>query len=179
MKGGFLYHAMMYAMVLGGALVALELVSYLLGGFNNWITTVLSLFVYVYSMYHFSVKYREEQLNGVMSYWRSVQFMITLSFLASMILGLFDFILMKYIDPDLLIKMIKEAESNYVTLFDKYNELFDDKMKDVLIDNIRKISPMDIWKSKMSNYIFGGLFLGLLMSFFTRRVNSDPFHEIK
>ncbi|MDC1107396.1 DUF4199 domain-containing protein [Prolixibacteraceae bacterium] len=178
MKGGFLYHVMMYSILLGGVLVGIEFASLLFGSYNGWLVTVLSLVVYIYCMYQFSVKYRDEQLNGVISYWRGVQYMVTLSFLSSMILGLFDFIWLKYIDPDILVNLIKEGESSLVTLFEQTDDLFDDKMKEELIEQARSLTPMKLWKSKMSNYVFGGFFVGLIMSFFTRRVNSDPFHEI-
>lgn len=177
-RNSFLYNVMMYAILMGGMLVSVDLLGYLLGAYNGFLSQSLSLVIYIYCLYFFCVKYREEHQGGFITYWQGVFFITGLSFFASMILGLFTYILMKYIDPDLFHQLMEEIESNYVMIFDQNEGVLSNQMQETLIENVRKIRPMDLWSSKMSSYLIGGFFVALIMSFFTRRINTDPFHEI-
>ncbi|QZE14414.1 DUF4199 domain-containing protein [Halosquirtibacter laminarini] len=177
-RNNYLYHVMMSGIYLGSALVGVRFVSYLFNAYNSNVFAMILFVVYALGVFRLVKKYREEQLGGYITYWNSVSFIILTSFFASMILGLFSFVYLKFIDTTILTSMINEAESAYVKIFDVLDGSFSDDLQEELIKQVRNITPMDIWKSEMTNYLWGGSLLGLLLSFFVRRVNNDPFHEI-
>lgn len=107
--------ALKYALMLAFATIAINLIFYIINpksveGTWSFIGIVQLLLAIVVSVYIFVVAAkvrRDQDLEGVMSYGRSLGFMMQMAMPAALIISFYTFIFFAYINPELLQKIME------------------------------------------------------------------------
>jgi len=105
--------------------------------------------------FYFTKNYRENELDGNLSFGQGFKFMFVMSIVISIINAIYTYALFTYLDPS-LIEMIKEKAAEQV-----YQQNISDEQAEAAIE------MQSAWMTSgmMAFYaIFGGLFFGTIMS---------------
>ena len=108
MQNSKMQHAMYSGAILGVFLLVKFYIS-VLGGENilvSFVGVALTLLV-PYIIYKFQIRYRDEQLNGFITYSNSFTYGIMLYFYACLILAVGQFVYYRFINPDFLTNAFK------------------------------------------------------------------------
>lgn len=126
--------------------------------FLSFLIIILS----VYAMYRFSVKYRDNECGGYISYGKSFSFILLTFFFASIISSIFKFFYFQFINPDYLTNLLQESLKIIDSMQLPVNEEFYDQMEKMM--KPITYSLQSIWVD-----VFLGIILGLIMSAFIKK----------
>lgn len=122
----------------------------------------LIIILIVYAMYRFSVKYRDNECGGYISYGKSFSFILLTFFFASIISSIFKFFYFQFINPDYLTNLLQESLKIIDSMQLPVNEEFYDQMEKMM--KPITYSLQSIWVD-----VFLGIILGLIMSAFIKK----------
>jgi hypothetical protein len=117
----------------------------------------LIIILIVYAMYRFSVKYRDNECGGYISYGKAFSFILLTFFFASIISSIFKFFYFQFINPDYLTNLLQESLKIIDSMQLPVNEEFYDQMEKMM--KPITYSLQSIWVD-----VFLGIILGLIMS---------------
>ena len=153
--------AMTSGLILGIAQVTLILIVHLMG-FDiirpPFLATLLNYIIIIGVIIYSTIKFRDESLDGEISYSKALGFGLLVSVFAGLVYGIYMIIHMRFIDTNYLTNFISAAEEVY------YMSGFSEKqIEDALrlLEMIQKPIVMVIYA------VFGSTFLGLIFSLVT------------
>jgi len=165
MQNGKMQHAMYSGAILGAYLLVKFYIS-TLGGKNVFVSFVVVLLTLLvpFIVYKFQKRFRDEQLNGFITYLNSFTYGVLLFFFASLILGLGQFVYYQFINPDYLTNAFKSA----IDMMQRFG------MPESIIDEaIGKPIPSPISTALQSILInsFIGMLISAIASIFVKKTD--------
>lgn len=106
--------AMTYGAYVGSALILITLIFALTSSLFNSNLQFLNYIIIIIGIYYSTKKYRDEYLNGYISYSRAFGFGTLTIFYSSLLLAFFVYILYKVISPELIGKYITILEEQFL-----------------------------------------------------------------
>ncbi len=156
---------------MGLALVAVYMFTHLLGMMDSFLQNVLSWIVFITFIHLSMVRYRDNYLDGNLSYGQGVWLGTRMGMLAGIIIGAWMFLYMKVINPAYTQDLIIQMQETYLAMGMSENE----------------VAQMEGMFSLVANpvlMIFSGIFgvggtaliFSLIIAIFQRR-KDDPFSD--
>ncbi|TCO07089.1 DUF4199 domain-containing protein [Natronoflexus pectinivorans] len=156
---------------LGAAQTVLLIITYVSGDLFSSPLLNLSWIIYGVLIYLYSKKYRDEILNGLISYGKGLGFGVKISMYSGIITGFFYFLMLQVFDPGL--KDVIIAQSEETLLATGFSESYVESMR----ENIeRGANAWTMFISSIINGIVAGFLVSLITSIFIKR-KGDPFQE--
>ncbi|MDD3875331.1 MAG: DUF4199 domain-containing protein [Bacteroidales bacterium] len=163
--------AMYYGAIIGILLVSVILLSYV---FNMTTQRAIGYFQYIIIVGGITlaqIKYRNNNLNGYMSYGKALGFGTLTIFYASVITGFFTYILYAFIEPGLIEQILEMTEQAMV------DKGMSDEEIDMALTFSRKFtSPTILAVSAVFGSTFIGFLFSLITSIFTKK-KDDSFES--
>lgn len=172
-----------YGLIMGGALILIELMQYwqhdnlsFASASYLLIFKVATLFIVAY---HLIKKIKVEFFKTGMSYAQSFSIIFRLFLYGALLVGLFSFILNKWLAPNYLAEVLQNSTEMIRSYLDQaqlpsaqleYAEGFIEDMEDSPLP-----TPLATMWSLMWSYMIWGAFVGAILSFFTRDKDINPF----
>jgi len=108
--------AISWGIILGMVMIAMSLLFYFLGIHDNKRIGLLSFGVYVVVMYFAQKSYRDQNAGITINYGRALWVGFASGLFATILITLYNFIFFKLIAPDLLTKMLEEAQLRIIEM---------------------------------------------------------------
>lgn len=164
--------ALKYALILAFATIAINLVFYLINPKSTgdtWsligiIQLLISFVTSIYILYAAAKVRRDQDLEGVMSYGKSLGFMMQMALPAALIISFYTFIFFAYINPELLVK-IWETQAEQMANSGKSDEEIERTMKMAQLFN----SPIAMTFFGAIGSMFQLFIFALIASIFTKK----------
>ena len=143
--------AMFYGAIIGIILVFFTFIVYLAKLSTNQFIGIVQWVIMIVAIYFSAKKYRDESLNGYISYGKALGFSTLTIFFASLIIGFFTYLLYAFIDPSLIDNILQVSEENMIA------QGMDDDQIDMALEMTKKIStPLFITFSTVLGVTFMG-----------------------
>ncbi len=158
--------AMQFGLLTGLAMVVFTLILFLAGVDMHSYWNLFGYILYVGGLYWGMTSIREKQLEGVMSYGKAfgTGFLITL--FASVLLGIFAFFYLKYINPSVLANKLTEVQNKILTA----NPDISDADLQKALDMVKMFStPIVSSISGFIGYVISGTIFSLIIAIFAKR----------
>jgi hypothetical protein len=164
--------AMNYGLLYGLAGIAITLLFYFLGidmqskipMFVGFIALIIFIFTGVKS-------YRDEDLEGYISYGRSLGTGTLIALFGSIITAIFTVILFTYIAPELPEKILENAQQKFAE-----GGMSDDQVEQGLKMTRMFMSPVWLFLFSILTTVFWGFLFSLIISIFTKK-EGNPFNS--
>lgn len=162
---------MNYGAILGSCLVFMALLFWLLGldEQKSIVPSILNNGIIILFLIYTIIQYRDNQHNGFISYSSSLKLGTTVAFFSSVIMALFTFIYISYLNPGMLFEILETTEQAILEADPEISE----EMLDLQLEMAGRFMQPH-WMMIMS--VLGGTFMGffysLIISFFVKR--QDP-----
>jgi len=115
--------------------------------------------------------YRENNLNGVISYGKALGFSTIIVLIASLIFGIYNYLLISIIDPDYIEKMLALAEEQLLK-----QGIPDEQIEMGLSLQKKMMSPVLISLFSFLGMMFWGFIIALITSAFFKK-EGDPYQN--
>lgn len=171
-----------YGLILGGILIFIELLSYWQ---HDTLTTatillfpVFKIVVIFMSTYHIVKRIKESIFSEGVDYKQLVTLIFRLFFYASLVVGVFTFILNRWIDPEYMSTLLDntlnlmQTNMDSTDMLESHRQYFDSLMEE-LTANPTPTPIVTMWNT-MWSYTMWGVFVGLVLSFFLKDKKSLP-----
>lgn len=164
-QGKMFSPALQYGVITAVGLILLGLIQYLSNlEAMTWIS-YLGYVILLAGIVLGTIRFRNEQCDGFISYGRALGFGTLTAFFAALISGIFFFVFYKYIAPDALERLKDLAE---ITLLEA-----DPNVSDQQIQLVRQfVNPLLMLFSSLLSYTFFGFIFSLIVSAFLKK--KDP-----
>ncbi|MFN3444900.1 MAG: DUF4199 domain-containing protein [Bacteroidia bacterium] len=164
--------ALKYALILAFATIAINLAFYLINPKSvegTWtvmgiVQLLISIVTSIYILFAAAKVRRDQDLEGVMSYGKSLGFMMQTALPAALIISFYTFIFFAYINPELLVK-IWENQAEQMANSGKSDEEIEQAMKMAQIFN----SPAAMTFFGAIGTMFQLFIYALIASIFTKK----------
>lgn len=131
----------------------------------GWVQTVASLVVIGLFMIWTTVKYRNEELDGNISYGKSLGFAMALALPFAVITAIYTFVFFKFIEPDMMARI---AEKQMEKMAEK--GMSDEQIEQSMVWMNRFTSPLVSTLFGLVGAVFQIALIGLITSIFTKKV---------
>ena len=160
--------AMNYGAVLGLFLIFFALVFWILGLDDNQsvIPSVVNNIVIITFITYAIIQYRDNINNGFIPYSKSLKLGTTVAFFSSVIMALYTFIYMNYLNPDMLTDVMNITEQ---TILESDPNISDAELDMALSMTAKLMQPHWMMLTGVLAGTFMGFLYSLLISFFTKR----------
>ncbi len=165
-------NAMYIALFVGGANIILGLLFWAVNLSDSGLTQLLTYFVLLMGIIIGTVSFRNKELNGTMSYGKAFTSGLLISDFTAIILAFFFFILIKFIDPELLTKIKETSIENMLERNPNMSEAEIDKM------SFMYSAGWMTFFSVIGNTLIG-LLLSLITAIFIKRENNSFENKFK
>lgn len=158
-------NSMNYGAILGLALILLSVIGYILNVQQSSILGILNYLILAVIVFMGSKTLRDKYSGGYMKYGRAFGSSFLIGLFGGIVLSLYTYIFMKYIDPSFLeqIKILTEQK------------LIEQGLPGSQIDmSLRMISPGIITIGTVFSFAFWSVLLSLILAFFVRKENNNP-----
>ena len=174
-----------YGLIMGGALVAVELIQYWQHNTISVTSAFILLGIKIVTLftvaYHLTKKIKGEFFKTGMSYGQSFSIIFRLFLYGSLIVGLFSFILNRWLAPEYLSEVLSHSMNTLRSYVDQAQlpTAQADYVEDIIegFEETPTPSPLSAMWGLMWSYLFWGLFTGAIISFFTRDKDINPFAQ--
>jgi len=124
----------------------------------------LTLLIIAFLFYKFTIDYREDTMNGELSYGEGFKFQLSMSVIYAAINSIYSYILFTILDPN-MVEQIKEMAAQ---------KMYDNNMSDEQVEAALQIQSLFMTPTFMTvSTLFGtfimGLVLALIISIFTKK----------
>jgi hypothetical protein len=164
-KDNTMKSAMTYGLILGLALIVLHVVQYIMGVYKPpfWVSlinygAIIGIIVYG------TIRFRDDELEGYISYGKALGFGVLMSLFASIIYGLYFFLLTNVIDPTYMESMWAMIEETYVEM-----GMSDDQIEAAMSIVKKFQSPLIMVFSSIFSFVFMGTIFALITSIFLKK----------
>ncbi len=158
--------ALQFGLLTGLAMIVYTLILYLAGVDMHSYWNLISYVLFVGGLYWGITSIRERQLEGVMSYGKAFGTGFWIALFAAILLGIFAFFYLKYIDTSALAKATSEAENKILASNPNISD--EDLQKALDMVKIFTNPVMSAVTQFFSNLIFGTIF-SLIIAIFAKR----------
>lgn len=158
--------AMQFGLLTGLAMIVYTLILYLVGVDLHSYWNFFSYLLFVGGMYWGMTSIREKQLGGVMTYGKAFGTGFWIAFFAALLLGIFSYFYLKYIDPSALANATAEAEDKILASNPDISD--EDLQKALDMVKIFTNPVMSAVSQFISNLIVGTIF-SLIIAIFAKR----------
>lgn len=171
-----------YGLVMGGILIFIDVLQYWQ---HNNITIATTSFLFFFKIailfiatYQITKRIKASFFSAGMSYAQSFSLIMRLFLYASLLTGIFNFVLNRWIAPDYMSEVLHNSismlkgyidQANLPSMQEEYIDEFIDKIEDSPVP-----TPLSAMWSQMWSYIIWGVFVGFILSFFLRDKNINP-----
>ena len=132
-KPGMLKHAMTYGAIIGLALVVYSVLLYMADATFNKFLGIIQYVVLIVGIYLATKSYRDKENGGFISYGYALKMGILVSLFVGIITVFFNFILMRFIDPELVDKYVLMMEEQY-----ENSRFFSQEQVETMLESTRK-----------------------------------------
>lgn len=163
--------ALNHGLILGLALVIFAVLLFI---FNLHLNKYLGYvnYVIIIAFLIWGVKsYRDNSLNGVISYGKALGFSTIIVLIASLIFGIYNYLLISIIDPDYIEKMLALAEEQLLK-----QGIPDEQIEMGLSLQKKMMSPVLISLFSFLGMMFWGFIISLITSAFLKK-EGDPYQN--
>lgn len=162
-----------YGAYIGGAMIGIALLLKLLKVSDDAIIYNATYIAMIFGLFMSLKHYRDTELNGFISFTNALKTGAAITFLFSLLFAVYQYLILK-MDP----------ASMQVIIDQTYQELYDQGNSEEEIEAYMQLSERFMtpgffgFASFFGNAIYGIIFT-LIMSFFVKRENPNPFDEIE
>ncbi len=158
--------SLQFGLLTGLVMVVYTLILYLAGVDMHSYWNLFSYVFFIGGMFWGIINIREKQLDGVMSYGKAFGTGFWIALFAAVLLAVFAYFYMKYIDPSALAKATSEAENKILAS----NPNISDADLQKALDMVKVFTNpiMSAVSQFVSNLIFGTIF-SLIIAIFAKR----------
>ncbi len=154
-------YALQYGVMAGIILIIVSIIYYISGQQQHWSASVVSYLVLLGVIIHGLRTYRDEILEGFISYGKALGFGVLLSLFAGIISGLYAFVFFKFINPEALQTMLIEAEQTVI----ERNPNISDQELDMAMGITRVImNPYSFFITSIFSMTFFGTIFSLIVA---------------
>ncbi|MCF6241756.1 MAG: DUF4199 domain-containing protein [Bacteroidales bacterium] len=166
-------NALNWGVILGIVLSIYSLIIYFLGATLEKWAAYPSYIIMIAGIIYATIQYRDNMLNGSITYGKALGFGTLVMLFAGIILAIYSYVLYTLIDPDLITRILEKAEEEMV------NKGLPDEQIEMALEMQSKF--MKPWIMSVMS-IFGSVFAGFIISLFTsiflkKEVQDNPFTE--
>jgi hypothetical protein len=157
--------AMTYGLIMGLALVVLHVIQYMMDVFKPpfWVS-LINYAVIIGVIVYGTIRYRDRELEGFITYGKALGFGVLISLFASIIYGLYFFLLTNVFDPEYMSKMHAVIEEMYIEM-----GMSDDQIE-MAMSMVKKFqSPIIMVLSSILNFVLMGTIFSLITSIFLKK----------
>lgn len=160
-----LKNAMTYGLVMGVALIALSLITHIMGVVKPpfWVS-LLNYAVFIGVIVYGTVKYRDEVLGGSISYGNALGFSVLICIFGSIISTFYFVLYLTVIDPDFVTKLIEITEEEMLN-----RGLPEEQIEAAMSMTKKFMSPLFMTISGFFGSIFMGTIFSLITSIFIKK----------
>lgn len=166
-KAPFWKPALIYGAILGFVGILISVIFYVMDmaavSWTQWASLLISIVIMVYCL----VTYRKEHLGGYASYGQMWKMTLVVGVIATIITTIYSYILLGFIDPELLDKMKLVQEQKLMN-----NPRIPEAALDSALERLD--SSMTLNRTTIMGLIFGPVswaILGLILAAFTKKNN--------
>jgi len=123
-----------------------------------------ALLIVAFLFYKFTVDYRENEMNGSLSYGEGFKFQISMSVIFAFINSIYSYILYNFLDPG-MVEQIREVAAQQ--MYD--NNMTDEQVEAALQIQSMFMTPTFMVISGLIASFFMGLLIALIISIFTKK----------
>lgn len=165
-----LKHSMNYGLIMGAVLIILSLITYLAGVVKPpfWVS-LINYAIMVGIIVWGTKKYRDEVLEGAISYGNALGLGVLITLFAGVIVAVFTYIQITIIDPDFVSKILAIAEEELVK-----RGMSDDQIEMALDMQKKFMTPLFMIISSLFGMVLMGFLFSLITSIFLKKEKS-PF----
>ena len=158
-------HTWGFGMLVGSLLIFASLVFYWKGqpvSINQQLSSINYFFVA--TGIFFGVKrYRDMVLGGMISYGRALGAGVAILFMASLLFSFYTYVMLAYVDPDILVNFISIVRENFV------KQGMEEKTMEQLMPLYKAITPGMFAYTEILSKTFMGLMFSLVLAGFLKR----------
>jgi len=170
-KGNIWKNSMNYGAIVGFSLIIVSVIFYLFNITDNVIGAVANYAVMIIGLVVGTKNLRDKMDGGSISYARALGSGVLISFFASLILGFYMYVFMKFIDPDFQNKMYEIMEQKMIE-----QGLPDDAIERAMEMSKKFMTPVFLMVSTFFGFTFWGFLFSLITSIFIKKKN-DTFED--
>ncbi|OQX77233.1 MAG: hypothetical protein B6D61_07515 [Bacteroidetes bacterium 4484_249] len=159
-------HAFYYGIYTGLGLIVISLIFYLLDLYGEKWTSYISYLILLSGITLSSLSYRNNRLNGFITYGNSVSVGFLTGLFAAIIATIFTYVFLIYLGEDYIKFMLEQAEEN---ILDTNPDISDEQLEMAL--NISKKMMKPVWISLivLLSSTFFSLVFALIASIFIKK----------
>ena len=163
--------AMNYGAVLGLFLMLIALMLWVLGvnEQRSVIPSILNNVVIIGFLVYSIIQYRDNLNNGFISYSESLKLGTSIAFFSSLIMAVYTFIFINYLNPDMLVSILEQTEQ---AILQSNPEISDDELDLALSMTSKLTQPHWLMIMGVLSGTFLGFFFSAIISFFVK--SADP-----
>ncbi len=165
---------MNYGGVLGVALVVVALVVYILGlEQDGVVANVFTYTIIIGGLFFFMKKYRDEQSEGYVSFGAALGSGSLMMLFAGIIGTFYNWLSLSFLYPEMVEKVKEKSYEQYISM-----GMSEEAAIDALNQAIPYLTPGWMAFFGFFGYIIMGVIFSLIISFFIKRENPNPFQEV-
>lgn len=171
---GMFKPALNYALIISVVLIIISLVFYLAGSPTSNAIGYIGYVVVIAGLAYAAIMYRNEVLGGYITYGKSLGFILVIGLITGVLLGIYNFIFLSYIAPEVLDIMKEEiTQKAYETAYQINPNISDAELDNMIDLQLRFQNPPLLAVFTIIGYTFQALIFGLIISIFVKRKNPD------
>ncbi|OFX22058.1 MAG: hypothetical protein A2033_14215 [Bacteroidetes bacterium GWA2_31_9] len=176
-RGNIWKNSMNYGAMVGFSLIIVTVLFYFLNITDNMIGAAFNYALMIIGLVMGTKNLRDKLEGGSISYARSLGSGVLISFFASIILGFYMYVFMKFIDPDFQNKMYEMMEERMLQ-----QGLDEDAIERAMEMSKSFMTPGFLMVSTFFGFTFWGFLFSLIISIFVKKKNDsfdDAMREVK
>ncbi len=171
---GLLKPALNYALIISVVMIIIGLIFYLAGHPTAKVKVYLDYAIIIGGLSYAAIMFRNEFSGGFITYGRSLGFIVLTGLIVGFILGIWTYIYLGFIAPDVMEIIREETIENAYAAAYRFNPNISDAEIDAMIDiQLRLQKPGFLALMSILGYTIQALLFGLIISIFVKRRNPD------
>jgi len=163
---------MNFGALCGISIIMASLLMYLLGIKSNLINTIILFAVLIIFIFLGTKYYRDQNLNGIISYGRSVGSGVLISLFMSIIVAFYIYAFFKFLAPDELIKIFEQQEEEL------YNKGLSEEQIEISLQMVKKFTtPLTMAIGTIFSYTLWGTIFSLIIAAFVKK-SGESYQQI-
>lgn len=167
-NGNMLRSSMNGGLITGLVLIGFSLITYFVGLNLNPSMGYVSIIILAACIFIAGKSYRDNELGGFISYGQALGFGILVGVFASILLGFFTYLEIKFIDPDIISKQMELVRQNYAK-----KGINDDQIDKMMEMSKKWMTPTVMFISAILSFAFWSLLISLVTSIFIKKEGSS------
>lgn len=164
-------YAMSAGLVLGGALIFIYFIQLQFCAklpLCSLILSSLGFAITIFCVYHYTMVYNRDLLNGDITYFKALNFGMNLFFFVSMLLATFFYFYFQFINP----KVLQQTIETSISLINHSNFNLTENDKILMVNNLKSMTAANFALSSMWSFFLMGFVLSIFTSFSFRNKNN-------